>query len=211
MSHFAPFDSSAAADERPSSSSPLPPLQARPKIIVLHGIDQIEAWSSSVVLAFIQAKMLGDIAPLKLRCLPQQFKAIIAIENAHWKRFFDLKVVSELKLLGIQAPVPFVPRILAPVEMKFVMPDYSAAEGTATEKKHLVDAAKALLKKARESYEADLLDSVSRNDAFNTAAFTDFSTRDTAFVKQRELTYHTLRDSYLHEARLAVWLQILPL
>ena len=81
MSHFAPFDSSAA-DERPSSSSPLPPLQARPKIIVLHGIDQIEAWSSSVVLAFIQAKMLGDIAPLKLRCLPQQFKAIIAIKNA---------------------------------------------------------------------------------------------------------------------------------
>ena len=209
MSHFAPFDSSAA-DERPSSSSPLPPLQARPKIIVLHGIDQIEAWSSSVVLAFIQAKMLGDIAPLKLRCLPQQFKAIIAIENAHWKRFFDLKVVSELKLLGIQAPAPFVPRILAPVEMKFVMPDYSAAEGTATEKKHLVDAAKALLKKARESYEADLLDSASRNDAFNAAAFTDFSARDSAFVKQRELTYHTLRDSYLHEARLAVWLQILP-
>ena len=122
MSHFA-FDSSAA-DERPSSSSPLPPPQAHPKIAELHGVDQIDAWSTSVVLAFIQAKILGDIAPLKLRCLPQQFKSIIAIEQAHWRRFLDLKVMGELKLMSVHAPTPFVPRILPPAEMKFVMPDY---------------------------------------------------------------------------------------
>ena len=209
MSIFAPFDPSVA-DEHSSSSLPLPSPQARPKIAVLHGIDQIDTWSASVVLAFIQAKILGDIAPLKLRCLPQQFKSIIAIEQAHWRRFLDLKVMSELKLMGVYAPAPFVPRILPPVEMKFVLPDYSTTAGTATEKKHLLDAAKALFKKMRDSHEADLALSASQNDVFNATAFTDFNVREAAFVKQRELTHQTLRDSHFHEARLAVWMQILP-
>ena len=123
MSIFAPLDSSAN-DERPSSSSYSPSPQTRPKISVLNGIDQMDTWSASVVLAFIQAKILGDIAPLKLRCLPQQIKSIVAIEDAYWKRFLDLKVVSELKLMGFHAPLPPVPRCLPPVEMKFVLPDY---------------------------------------------------------------------------------------
>ena len=120
MSIFAPFDPSVA-DEHSSSSLPLPSPQARPKITVLHGIDQIDTWSASVVLAFIQAKILADVAPLKLRCLPQQFKSIIAIEQAHWKRFLGLKVMSELKLMGVYAPTPFVPRVLPSVEMKFAL------------------------------------------------------------------------------------------
>ena len=90
------------------------------------------------------------------------------------------------------------------------MPDYSTAAGSATEKKHLPAAAEALFKKMRESYEADLTVSASQNDAFNAAAFTDFNTRDAAYVKQREHTYLSLRDSHLHEARMAVWMQILP-
>ena len=110
MSIFAPFDTSVA-DEHSSSNLHLPPPQARPKIAVLQGLDQIDAWSTSVILAFIQAKILGDIAPLKLRCLPQQFKSIVAAEQAHWKRFLDLKVMGELKLMSVHAPAPFVPRV----------------------------------------------------------------------------------------------------
>ena len=130
MSLNAPFDSSAA-DERPSSSSPLLPPHTRSKITVLNGIDQMETWSTSVVLAFIQAKLLGDLAHLKLRCLPQQVKSIVAIEDAHWKRFLDLKMMSELKLMGFHAPLLPVPRVLPPVEMKFTLPDYSATPGSA--------------------------------------------------------------------------------
>ena len=209
MSIFAPLDSSAN-DERPSSSSYSPSPQTRPKISVLNGIDQMDTWSASVVLAFIQAKILGDIAPLKLRCLPQQIKSIVAIEDAHWKRFLDLKVVSELKLMGFHAPLPPVPRCLPPVEMKFVLPDYSATPGTATEKKHLLDAAKALYDKARKLHEAEAIASASQNDAFNAAALTDFNARSGEFVKRREDTYKLLRDTFLHEARLSVWLLILP-
>ena len=94
MAFFAPLDSSSATDERPSSSTYSPSPQTRSKIAVLNGIDQMDTWSASVVLAFIQAKILGDIAPLKLRCLPHQIKSIVAIEDAYWKRFLDLKVVS---------------------------------------------------------------------------------------------------------------------
>ena len=206
MSHFAPFDSSVADEFKHNSSN----TQARPKFVVLHGLDQIDSWSTSVVLAFIHAKILGDIAALKLRCLPQQVKSIVAIEQAHWSRLLELKVLSELKLLGASLPLPFVPRILQVNEMKFELPDYSSTTGSATEKKHLLDAAKAYLDKARKVHEADSIASASLNDAFNAAAFKDHSVRVDEFNKQKESVRVAMRTSCLHEARLAVWLQIIP-
>jgi len=56
----------------------------------VRGIDEMESWSASVVLLFIQHKILGDLIGLNLRCLPPQAKAIVAAEEAHWKRFVDL-------------------------------------------------------------------------------------------------------------------------
>ena len=69
---------------------------------MLRGIqfDDMENWSSSVtvVLIFIQAKLLSDLAELKLRCLPP---AVGAAEEVYWKRLVNLKVVAEFKFLGI--------------------------------------------------------------------------------------------------------------
>ena len=68
---------------------------------MLRGIDDMESWSSSVVLIFIQAKLLSDLAILKLRCLPPHTAAVVAAEGVYWKRLVNLKVVAELKMMGV--------------------------------------------------------------------------------------------------------------
>ena len=175
---FAVMHFASAADERPSSDSHFSPpfyggRRSSPRAVILNGIDDMEAWSASVVLAFIHSKILGDLVGLNLRCLPPQAKTIAAAEQAHWKRFIDLRVLGELKLLGVYQPLPFASRVLAPVEMKFNVPDYSSATGTAAEKKALIAAAKDLYDEARVLYNKDRADSEALNDAFNAAAFKD--------------------------------------
>ena len=118
--------------------------------------------------------------------------------------------MSELKLLGIFLPPPFMARQLAPMEMKFDIPDYSSATGTSTEKKALLAAAKALYDDAKNNYDAQRAASESQNNAFNADAFKIHQASELQFEKQREATLLVLRDHHMSEARLAVWLQILP-
>ena len=73
--------------------------------------------------------------------------------------------MSELKLLGTFPPPPFMARQLAPMEMKFDIPDYSSATGTSTEKKALLAAAKALYDDAKNNYDAQRAASESQNNA----------------------------------------------
>ena len=204
----------SAAGERSSPSSPFSPPFAglndrrSPKCATLNGMDEIEAWSASVVLLFIQFKILGDLVTLGLRCLPPHAKAIVISEQAHWKRFLDLKVMSELKLLGIFPPPPFMARQLAPMEMKFDIPDYSSAAGTSTEKKALLAAAKTLYDDAKNNYDAQRAASESQNNAFNADAFKIHQASELQFEKQREATLLVLRDHHMSEARLAVFCEI---
>ena len=108
--HYNSRKFNSCADDAFSSyspfSSPPPQQQSRssPKLITIHGIDEIEKWSSSAVLLFIQAKILNDLFVLKLRCVPPQAKAISIAEAVHWKRSINLKVLSELKLSGLHHP-----------------------------------------------------------------------------------------------------------
>ena len=161
-------------------------------------------------LLFIQHKILSDLVALNLRCLPPQAKAILSAEQTHWKRFLELKVLGELRLLGTYPPPPFVERKLPPVEMKFHYPDYSSTTGNAADKKALLAAAKSLYDEAKKDHDAQVLASESLNDAFNAAALKQYQTSLLDFTKLRESTLVVLREQHLNEARLAVWLHILP-
>jgi hypothetical protein len=103
-----------------------------------------------------------------------------------------------------------VERKLPPVEMKFHFPDYSSAAGTAAEKKALLAAAKSLYEETKKDHDAQALVRESLNDAFNAAAFNHYQTCVSDFTKLRESTVVVLREQHLSEARLAVWLHILP-
>ena len=101
-----------SADDTSSSVSPfsLPPpsyqARASPKLVMLNGMDEVESWSDSIILLFIQSKLLNDLLSLKLRCLPAHATAVAASETAYWKRFINLKVLTELKINGLVKPPP---------------------------------------------------------------------------------------------------------
>ena len=208
----------SSADDAYSSNSPFsspPPhaLQSRssPRLVTIHGIDEIEKWSSSAVLLFIQAKILNDLLVLKLRCVPPQAKAIATAEAAHWKRSISLKVLNELKLSGVHhPPPPFVPVIDQPSEMKFTLPDYSSTSGTAKEKADLLKEAKALHDQARIDHEAEVKANAVRIDAFNANALKEHQGLMIKFDSERESMNKILYAQCISDARLSVWLQLLP-
>jgi transposase InsO family protein len=201
----------AFSSNSPFSSSP-PQLQSRssPRLITIHGIDEIEKWSSSAVLLFIQAKILNDLFVLKLRCVPPHAKDIATAEAVHWKRSINLKVLNELKLAGLHHPPPFAPVVAAPSEMKFVLPDYSAATGSAKEKSTLLKEAKALHDRARADHEAEVLANAVRLDAFNENSLKNHQDLMIKFNQERDSMHDLLLTQHIHEARLSVWLQLLP-
>ena len=73
---------------------------------MLNGMDEVESWSDSIILLFIQSKLLNDLLSLKLRCLPAHAASVAASEDAYWKRFIHLKVLTELKINGLVKPPP---------------------------------------------------------------------------------------------------------
>ena len=184
------------ADEGASSNSPFSPPppselltyhgRSSPKLVMLRGIDDMENWSSSVILIFIQAKLLSDLAKLKLRCLPPHTAAVVAAEEVYWKRLVNLKVVAELKLLGVTQPLPFVPRHFnPPEEVKFVVPDLSTATGSAKEKKDLATAAKAMFENASKQYEKQKAEIAISEQTFNTAAAKEHEATMLRYVRRR--------------------------
>ena len=103
------FTSSGSSFALPSSSHGH--NRSSHKLVILNGMDEVEVWSDAVVLLFIQYRLLGDLMGLKtaLRCLPLHAKTVAAEEKSYWTRFLRLKVLAELRLLGITKPGPYVP------------------------------------------------------------------------------------------------------
>ena len=209
----------SSADDAFSSNSPFssesppphaPQSRSSPRLVTINGIDEMEKWSSSAVLLFIQAKILNDLLVLKLRCVPPQAKAISVAEAVHWKRTINLKVLNELKLSGVHHPPPFVPVVAPPSEMKFELPDYSSATGTAKEKATLLKEAKALHDQARVDHAAEVKANAVRLDAFNANALKEHQGLMIKFDSERESMYHILHAQCISDARLSVWLQLLP-
>ena len=209
------------ADEGASSNSPFSPPppselltyhgRSSPKLVMLRGIDDMENWSSSVVLIFIQAKILSDLSALKLRCLPPHTAAVVAAEEVYWKRLVNLKVVAELKMLGVIQPLPFAPRQFnPPEEVKFALPDLSAATGTAKEKKELAAAAKEMFENASKQYEKQKAAIAISEKTFNAAAAKEHEATMLRYVKAKDEATVLLKDTLMNDARLAVWIQLLP-
>ncbi len=147
------------------------PIALRTKLVILNGMDEVEVWSDAVVLLFIQYRLLGDLMGLKtaLRCLPLHAKAVAAEEKSYWARFLRLKVLAELRLLGISKPGPYVPLPslppFAPMGV-FAPRDLSAATSKAQAKALLETE---LYNKMREDHDAEVAAIIARHVGLRSA------------------------------------------
>ena len=221
MSLHATFNSSAAdADGSPlSGSSFVLPSASHPsysslKLVVLNGMDEVEAWSDAVVLMFIQAKILGDLMGLKknLRCLPLHASAVVAEEKAYWARFLRLRVLAELKLTGVHKPGAYVPLPplppIAPLAL-FVTPDLSGTSNAKEAKKLLADAM-AMYDLSRRVHEDEVAATTARYVKSCDQHAKEYQSLATNFELEKEAVASLLASQFLGDARLKLWIQILP-
>ena len=122
MSLHATFNSSAAdADGSPlSGSSFVLPSASHPsysslKLVVLNGMDEVEAWSDAVVLMFIQAKILGDLMGLKRTCVVFLCMRVLLLlrRRPTGRVFFDLECWRSSSLLACTSQERMYPFLLS--------------------------------------------------------------------------------------------------
>ena len=206
------FTSSGSSFALPSSSHG--PNRSSHKLVILNGMDEVEVWSDAVVLLFIQYRLLGDLMGLKtaLRCLPLHAKTVAAEEKSYWARFLRLKVLAELRLLGISKPGPYVPLPPLPpfVPMGvFAPPDLSSATNK-TQAKALLDAAMELYNKTREDHDTEVAAIIARHVKSCDLHAKEYQAIATNFEQEKESVMSLLSSQFLGDARLSLWIHILP-
>ena len=195
----------------PSTSHP---SRSSLKLVVLNGMDEVETWSDAVVLMFIQAKILSDLVGLKknLRCLPLHADAVAVQEKAYWERSIRLKVLAELKLTGVHKPGAYVPLLpLAPFVpvAPFITPDLSGA-GNARETKKLLADATELYNKSRTAHDDEVAAITARHVKSCDLHAKEYQSLATNYEKEKESVASQITSQLLGDARLQLWIQILP-
>ena len=195
----------------PSTSHP---SRSSLKLVVLNGMDEVETWSDAVVLMFIQAKILSDLVGLKknLRCLPLHANAVAVQEKAYWARFIRLKVLAELKLTGVQKPGAYVPLLpLAPFVpvAPFITPDLSGA-GNARETKKLLAEVTELYNLSRAAHDVEVAAITARHVKSCDLHAKEYQSLATNYEIEKESVTSLITSQLLGDARLQLWIQILP-